>query len=509
MLLGAVASVAGLFTRGAVGLVTLPLCRYYLGPEAFAVWAVVQSISSYFGLSEAGIGQAVLNAQGRAYADHDIPRMNRLLASATVLYFGIVVPTAVLAFIGVGAVDLHAWLPKETSASTFAIVPALLRTTILMVLLTVPLAAFGATLSGARFHHTRQILDALLPLVTVLGLASTLALGGGIWGANLAAPAASIVWGVVAIFVLKRTIPELELSFGHFSWVEARGLLGHSMFFLLISFALLGNRSIPTLLTGKTGSQFDVGQIYAAALIFRVLGWSALDSITRVLQPYIVLDAHRGNHARVLQTTRSAVLATGAAASLFALVLLCFGSQLSALWLGTSGRISFPVIALLAVAFMLDVSMLPISNTLIALNRHRRLSVVLFLQPVLVVFGAGVLSRQWFPDRPIFGMLSGIVLASLITAAALVVFVVRDGLGITAREFARQLGARIAWFLSVVIATSVVRELWRVESLPASIALFTVALTGALGFAWRQLATDDERNLVHALRRRALTIVRR
>jgi O-antigen/teichoic acid export membrane protein len=419
--------------------------------------------------------------------------MNSVIATATLIYLAIVVPIGIVIWNAIGLIDLHVWLPAGTSEALSGIAPSILRTTIVLVLASVPFAAFAATLSGARLHHVRLALDAALPIATLVALTFSLAFRGGIWAASLTAPLATIAGGCIAYLLMRRMIPGLRLRFSDCSAREARHIVRHSFYFLLISFSFLSNRSVPTLLAGLIGTQSEVSQVFAAALVFRALGWAALDSITRVLQPDIILEAHLGRSARVWDITHSAFLATNAAAFVFAAFMVCFGSSLSSLWLGATGRIDSTVISAMSVAFLLDISLLPVNNTLIALNRHKRLAIGLFVQPIAMVAITLIAGRLQLPSAPLWRLLLGIVGGSALTFIVLVTFVARNGLADPADRFAQSFLGPAAYFLtSLVFVVSAM--LWLREAAGfIVIAMFFVFVSLVLFGAWRIMPTEVER----------------
>ena len=76
---------AELVARGVgygVRLVAIPLSLSLLGPERYGLWMTVGSLIAWFGMSDLGVSQGLLNSLARAYGNDDVSEMRRLVSTA-------------------------------------------------------------------------------------------------------------------------------------------------------------------------------------------------------------------------------------------------------------------------------------------------------------------------------------------------------------------------------------------------------------------------------------------
>lgn len=497
------ATFAGILFRAIASLATVRLCLNFLGKEAFAVWVFVQNASGYFALSEAGVGQATLNEQGLAYGEKNFERMSRVLVSATGLYIFLVSIAAIVAFGVLLFFPLQSWLPEEIPMALRNEVGVLLGTAVTLVLCAVPLTSFGATLSGARFHHVRQILDAFLPLFVVSTLAAVLVAGGGLKAAVIITPLSQIAWGAVYFFAVRKNLPELKMHPKFFSWPIARTMLAHSMFFFLIGFCLLGFRSLPTLLVGRHGTVDDVSRVYALVLLIRILGWSIMDAISRVVQPYIILFKHQGEWVRVLFFTRLGTVVTGLGALLLVLFVLCFGEGILTLWLHEPVSLARGLVEVLCFSFLFDIALLPVFNTLVALNRHRRLGLLMAIQSVLMIVFAEVGVRSGFWVDPATAVLSGVLFASVFAFFAASALIAAPGLEVSGRVFVRSILAPQLSYVAFALAATAFLLLDRGFGADSKSSFLPITIFAgfsglAIALTWKLILGHDERQFLRS-----------
>src|SRR3954454_17294394 len=93
------------------------LAARYLAPPAFGLWIILQSTAMWVGLSELGLAQTVANQMGRAYTRGDRAGLDRVLATAFVLYWGIVLPVGAVLLLAVLIFPLDTWLLRDVPTS--------------------------------------------------------------------------------------------------------------------------------------------------------------------------------------------------------------------------------------------------------------------------------------------------------------------------------------------------------------------------------------------------------
>jgi O-antigen/teichoic acid export membrane protein len=496
--------VCTLATKALTNLILVRMALNSLSPESFRLWVVLQSLAAYLSLSEIGLGQTTMNYQGTHYATGNFKKINEVLNTAVVLYLflisGMFLLTAGISF----ELPLARWLLNAPSANAIKDFPFLFFLFGMLSLLPIPTTVIGATLSGLRDHPIRQAYELFLPVATVLGVALALWTGKGLMALILIPPLLQLVWGIGSYFVLKfRHAPVQLRILGHFSPTLARSLLSNSAFFFLISFATVMNRSVGNLLTSRFGTTAEVAQVFGLFTLFRVLGWSVVDIVSKVLQPYIILFAQQANHSRILFFAKISSRVSWTLSLAFATLLFIFGKFILGAWLGVAPFVGSTVLGLIALTFLIDVFFLPFFNILVALNHHRGMSFVLIGNALLsVVFGRlGVYLK---PEHTILGVFIGFLAASLLTQVIFMPFIITRGLKITLAEFYQRLVARS--FLSLagaILPLFFLRDL----ALVPSLLLFLAILVWLAVSLWWILFDQDDRNFLLTFKRKKMRAV--
>ena len=148
----------------------------YLGTEEYAVWVTLQSVVMYLALSEAGLGQTVMNWTGDAFARGERRRVNEVITTGFGVYWILIgaawlVLTACCLLAPVDAFFFGSG--RAPVAVSFALCLWVLGT---LTLARLPFVTFGAALGGLRELPLRNALEIAsqvgLVAVTVLVLAS-------------------------------------------------------------------------------------------------------------------------------------------------------------------------------------------------------------------------------------------------------------------------------------------------------------------------------------------------
>ena len=212
-------------------------------------------------------------------------------------------------------------------------------------------------------------------------------------------------------------------------------MMRDSAFFFLSSIALIVQRSAGNLLVARSGRLNEVPLVFAAIMLVRVLGWSLADSVSRVMQPYIIMMWGRQQRDRVRFLAALSTKITFAVAVVFGAGVWLFGRDAMEWWLGRGRFLDSQVLGVLAAAFVADMLFLSGTNFLWVIGRHRRLSVAIGSYAVLsVAFGA--LGMHLSPGAPVLGMATGFAAASLAGQVLPMPFVITRGFEIRPREYA-------------------------------------------------------------------------
>lgn len=393
--------------------IILPLSLKYLGREEYGLWIILQSVASYLMLSELGLGQTLMNLQGVAFARRDHDQVSRLLTTGFGLYWLLITPVWILSVIVITTQPVEVWLLKDIPSQWAAVFKWYLLVAATLALARVPATAFPATLLGLRELTLRQILDGVQTVFLVIGTALTLALHGKLLALILVTNLGLISITLLGYPLARWRHPAVRLAsrFWTPSWLKL--LFSNSSFFFLYGLGLLFQRLAGNLLAGKFGSLAQVPKMFVLLTLFRVVGWSLADIVSRTLQPYIILFSAQGRREKVLFLAKLCTKCTFALGVVFTVLIWVFADVGLEWWLGPEMFLGYGPLGYLAGAFLIDILFLPTSNFMIALNRQRLLSLSM-AGYALLSFALGVVGAKWWmPADPLYGLCVGFFAASV------------------------------------------------------------------------------------------------
>jgi O-antigen/teichoic acid export membrane protein len=464
----------------------------YLGAEQYGIWIAIQSTVGYLALCEAGIGQTVMNWTGGAYAAGDRDRVGRVVVTAFGLYLGIVLVVWGCMTVATASLPIDALILGSRPAfkpEAFALAIWVLGT---LTLFRIPLFVFSGALAGLREMPVRQIQDIsgqiALALVTFLVLRT----GGRLLGLSVGVGVALFASSLLGYGLLVLRHPWIEVRPKQWSQPMLRPMLTNSSFFIVSSIALLIQRSAGNLLVARYASLAEVPAMFAALTLIRIVGWLVADSVSRALQPFVILFWANGEHDRVRFLAELGSKVTFAVAAVFGLLVLLFGREGFEIWLGPGMTLDGPVLGLLVLGFLIDALFLCGTNFLWVVDRHRRLTGVIGFHAALTVV-LGTLGAWGFPHASLLGMTAGFALASVIGQLVPMPFVMVRGFELRFREY---LSAWLLRPLTVAMGGSAVLGVaWYlgVSGLGAKmqVAMVLLVTMGLLG--WRAMLVAGER----------------
>jgi O-antigen/teichoic acid export membrane protein len=408
-----------------------------------------------------------MNYQGRAYALDNKERVNTLLSTAFCLYWLIIVPVWLLCIGLTFLLPIPDLLLYNPSSEIIAVFNRSLFVFMTITLFTIPLTVFPATLSGLRDLHVRQLYELFLPFLMLLIVFITLYLGGKIFAIIVATGLVQIVFGIGSYLILRIRHPFVKLSLRNWDPKLMPSLISNSAFFFLMSITLIVQRSSGNILVGHFTEIVNVSQIFPILLIFRVIGWSVIDLLSRPMQPYIILfGVSNDKKDKLTFLMKLSVKISFSLALIFAAEVWIFGKDFLRLWLGANIFIGYVPLIFLTGSFLVDIFFLPMCNFLVALNRHKRIASVMLIYSVLTLFG-GILGAICEQKDPLLGICIGFFVASFLGQGVIMSIVCAFELEIKIIKFFKEfiaksllllIGAMIVMYLFFLIGPS---EIWK------------------------------------------------
>lgn len=370
-----------------VGFVLMPYVVRHLGPSAFGIWVLANSVVGYLGLLDVGLSPTLTKKSAELVGSglpEDIDKLNRTVSTITVLYVGL----GLILGAGIGLLALSADRLFNVSASELQTLRAVLWVVGLQTALGFPMSVWNALVCGLQDYH---VLSAINITVNILrGILTVLILrsGGGlvdlVWmGFGLAA----FAW-MAGRWRVRRRIPALRIRAGSFDPAKARELGQFSGVMLIWSVAGYALHQADRVLIGlfrpvAAVTTYEVGG--RLSNYSRSIMHSWLDTIF----PTASALGAEGDRAtlRVLYLRATKYLLASYAAVVVAL--MAFGRAFIDLWMGSGFAASYWVMALLLFGNLYQSQNVVAHVMLAGTNELRAFKRVMLAYPIVVV-GLGI-----------------------------------------------------------------------------------------------------------------------
>lgn len=453
---------------GLAALVLTPYALHRLGRTAFGTYALLQSVSEYVLLANAGIGTATLKLVAED-AGRDEARVVRTVNTSAFVLCG-------FAVVALAGSLVASWVLPGAIA-----VPPADRTTVALcfVVLSIAIAPQlpGSALTGIIMGYQRYDIEGLLEcagiVVTAGGTALALLLGGGLLGAACAIAAGYLVMVVVPWRPARRLVPSLRLSPRLVDRAQLRRMTSLSGWYLVENINVAVGAEVDLLLGGLVLGVRELATFAIAFQLSRFAG-KAIAPFGAVFFPHVSATSAASGEAGatapiLLDGTRvTLAIAVPAAAALSFL-----GGRAVHAWVGSTMAHVAALVVILTLAGAVGAAGTVGNQVLIGLGRARAASAIGGATSVVHI-GAGVLLAEHLGAV-------GLALGSLVAVAAvstpLTVLVACRASGIPLGTWARR---TVGPHLPATAATVVLLALLAPRTAPTAL---SVGAVGAASFA--------------------------
>lgn len=476
--------------RSSSAILLMPVLIALLGEAHYSLWITISTVVMYLSLSDAGLGQTVVNKIGEAYARDDFQRVGQVQTTAHVLYWLMVTPVALLALGAIFLLPVDRWLLAEGDLQHGPLLLLCLALAVVLALVRIPFLVFPGMLIGIRRMPMRLLLEFGTTIAVAIAAVVVTWLGGGLLGVVIATNLLLLVATIAAYLPATRGRPWARFRWEAFEPSQLGPLARNSFFFFLISGAQVIDRGALCLIATRMDSLALAPPLFLLLNIFRVAGWSLIGAISMAARPYLLMWQTEGRHETVQQVTQLGAKVTISCAVMFALAIAPFAKPLTSLWIGRECFTSLSPVLLIVATFLVDALFLASTNTLVALNRHRAVSLLLVGKSAAAVVGA-ILMANTMSDS-LTGLTLGMLLGTL-AGNAVAPWVYAKNLNITATEYLSRLLVRPLLFVGITLLA--IAWLASLTSTLLGLTATAIVLVVAAAIAWLWLFTANERKL--------------
>ena len=373
-------------------LALVPVLATHWGLKLYGIWLMLFTIPSYLALGDFGFATAAGVDMTMKVARGD--KAGTLVTYHSALAAITFVSTTVFLI----AVLVCLLLPEHWLSFGIPVSPDAIRL-ILILIVAYGLICLASSLlmagfrcsslyaSGVMGQSVTQLVEGSACIVTVL-------LGGSLLAAATAYVVARTACVIGQALMLTLRVPWLRLGFRGANLDEIRRLAKPAFAAMALPFAQAAFLQGTPVVLGAATSAATVPVFTTARTLIRA-GVQFTTLLNHALMPEFSTAVAQGN-ARLQRHFLFATFATDAAILIpGAIVLLLFGQQIIALW--THGKIhpTFDLIAVMTAVMFVNGMWLPVSNLILAANRHATYSYIFLIAALISVALTYPLALRW------------------------------------------------------------------------------------------------------------------
>jgi O-antigen/teichoic acid export membrane protein len=338
----ATAAIAKILSVATV-LITVPLTLSYLGAERYGMWMVISSFTIMLSFADLGIGNGIVTAVANLHGRSDRAAIRNQVSSAVVLLGGIGMLIALAAVLVVPLAPCAALFNVTTEQARAEATPAL-SIFLLCLALALPTGIAQKVQMGLQKGFTANLWQCLGSLLGLAGVIATIHWDGGVpWlvaaacGAPLVAAMANFVW---FFLVVDR---DLRPRLRHVSRTGVKQIAHTGLLFFALQIIVSVAFAADNLIIARTLGASAVAAYAIPEKMFALITSVVMLAVTPLWPAYGEAIA-RGDNAWVRRALGRSIRLAMLAAALASFVLIVFGREITALWVGTS--ISVPILLL-------------------------------------------------------------------------------------------------------------------------------------------------------------------
>ncbi len=374
-----------------------------IGVEEFGLWSLVYAIIGLFGLLDFGFATAAIKYVGEAFGARDFSRLNQAISSLTTVYLLIGFVCLLLVFLLASPLSGFFEIPQG-HAGNFTTILIIVG---LFVALSFPLSIYKAILIGSGYQSFISLFEVSMVLVNAGLVVYLLENGYGIIGMAWSAALTTLGSLLLAIPVVKRKVPEIQITFSIISFSRIRELMSFSVYQFITNIAVLLVMGIDPIVVGMF---LPLSAVALYSIAGRIGEYSFLlnKQFSNALTP-LISQAQGGKRDDLIRR----ILLDGtrflmAIALPFLALLYFYAPNIIHVWVGPDFAESSELLRILLIAIFFSTLQLNASSVLAMTGHHRFLALTMMIS-ALLNFVLSVILVQ-------FMGLAGVALATLIAS---------------------------------------------------------------------------------------------
>ena len=212
-----------------------PFILSEIGDTRYGIWAIVVSITGYYGLLDLGLRAGITQYITRYFASGDIDRMNKAASSGLALHIGCAIGVLLVTLAIFATAPFYLSFSGELKREAVWCIAVVGCSTALQFLL----FPFSVALAAKQRFDIIMLTGVVARLLSAAGMYFALKSGYGLPGLCLAAAASNALEYVIRGLISARLIPELRLSWRMVNRESCRECIGFASWSALIATSTL------------------------------------------------------------------------------------------------------------------------------------------------------------------------------------------------------------------------------------------------------------------------------
>lgn len=467
-----------------------------LGQAEWGLYSLVGSITAYFMLLDAGVGNALIRYIAKFRVNGDLRQQERLLGISLLFYAAVGSVVLVLGF--VLRENLPAIFGGGLTSNELARAGTMLEITLISAAATLIFSAFDRVIIAyERFVLSKNLAIAKL-VVRVLSLTALLSMGYRAVAIVSASLVLTVLFGLITTSIVLFNF-RLRPIWGGIEWGFLKEVFGYTSFIFLQMVATQVNAMADQVLLGIMTTSATIG-VYAVGAQLSTYFQSIAGSVNGVLMPGVVrmVETNATSEAllaEMVKVGRLVFMVLGLLLTGFLVV----GQEFVRIWAGSENAQAYWVALILMGAMILYLTQAIGSQILWAMGRHK-VQALLNVGVALANIGLTIVLIKW---NPLIGASLGTAVAILLGNVVVMNVVFTRDIGISMGRYYAGLfrgivpSLALAGVLGVIVRTSVVSGL-------SELVLGGLAVLVVYGLAMMLFGLDSyEKCLIGSLLRRA------
>jgi O-antigen/teichoic acid export membrane protein len=344
----------------AIGIFKVPLLLSYLAPEKYGVWITVAGLVTWINYFDLGLSHGLRNKLAVAFANNDYVLGAKLVSTA---YFSLLLFSCVLFILLTPLVFFLDW---NNILNTTQVENNELAISVFIVLV-VFLFRFVATLIMAvlRADQRPAMADVFLPISSVLGLLFIVLLklfshDSLVLACIVTALPPLIVMIIINIYSFSKRYKALRPRLSLFDKFTLRSIFSLGIKFFIIQIVAMIMFSFSNLIIAKVTSPLEVTKYSISNQMFHYI----MMLFMIVLTPYwsAITDAYARKEFGWIKSSMNNLFFIALIGSIAIVALLGFSDFILKLWIGDRVSIPFSLRAVIALYFILQMFLAPLSH---------------------------------------------------------------------------------------------------------------------------------------------------